>query len=410
MRSFFARAAKRAHAHAVGFGAAAAASVGAVGALGVAACETASADGEPRSKEGVYVEMRASIFAVNGFYMAMREKYTKPDASIYYYCVEWDAKELSWADFREKVLGATDPAKAADGSARKAILSGWQQLGLSSEPNVGDNGMHASASPFEAMAERLNWLGVPLEEDAFGKALLAAGISELTITQWTKDPLVLYQGKKQSLFDLLEDLDRDECIAKAQDIAGVSGALPDGKMQAFVFIKPHAVTEGVKALAQAKLTAAGIAVTKEGSLPGCVIARDLLVDNHYYAIANKASLSKPAELAPATAKQEEFKRKFGISWEQAVADGVVYNAVDACERLGIDGARMDQVWAQAKKSDNLLKFGGGFYVGKIPAPVAAARDHVVKRKIQRRASGDMSVFTAKEMAIDSVLSPAGGQW
>ena len=29
--------------------------------------------------------------------------------------------------------------------------------------------MHASASPFEAMAERLNWLGVSLEDDAFGQ-------------------------------------------------------------------------------------------------------------------------------------------------------------------------------------------------------------------------------------------------
>ena len=28
-----------------------------------------------------------SIFVINGFYMAMREKYTKPGTSIYYYLV-----------------------------------------------------------------------------------------------------------------------------------------------------------------------------------------------------------------------------------------------------------------------------------------------------------------------------------
>jgi hypothetical protein len=34
--------------------------------------------------------------------------------------------------------------------------------GLKEVPNVGDNGVHASASPFEALAERLNWLGARL--------------------------------------------------------------------------------------------------------------------------------------------------------------------------------------------------------------------------------------------------------
>merc|ERR1712087_189192 len=214
-----------------------------------------------------------------------------------------------------------------------------------------------------------------------------------------------------SLFDLLEDLDYNECIAKAQEIAGVSGSFlletADGKQQAFVFIKPHAVTEEVKALAKAKMAAAGITVTKEGSLDGPIIAKDLLVDNHYYAIANKASLSKPAELKPIASKQEEFAKKFGISWEQAIADGVVYNAVDACERLGIDGNQMDKVWANAKKSNNLIKFGGGFYVGKIPAPMASTK----KRKLgqKRHTSGDMSVFTSGESVVDAVFSPEGGK-
>eukprot|EP00966_Prymnesium_polylepis_P180088 4169957-Prymnesium_polylepis.1 len=97
--------------------------------------------------------------------MAMREKYTKPSASIYYYLVEWDPAVLSWEDFRGKVLGATDPATAADGAVRKEIFKDWKKLGLASEPNVGDNGVHASASPFEALAERLNWMGATLEGD-----------------------------------------------------------------------------------------------------------------------------------------------------------------------------------------------------------------------------------------------------
>ena len=311
-------------------------------------------------------EKDADIFVINGFYMAMREKYTKPGTSIYYYLVEWDPAKLSWSDFREKVLGATDPVTAEEGALRKAIFKDWKQLGLKSEPNVGDNGMHASASPFEALAERLNWMSAKLEDDPFGKAMLDSGIPKDTIMEWTKDPQVAFEGKKQSIFDLLEDLDYDQCLARAQAVAGVSGTRPKGKMQAFVFIKPHAVTDATKALVASHFAKAGIISTKEGKLEAAVIEKDKLIDNHYYAIANKASLTKPADLNPPANKQDEFARKFGITWKQALADGRVYNAVDGCKQLGIDGNAMDKKWAEAKKSGNLLKFGGGFYAGKLP--------------------------------------------
>ncbi len=307
-----------------------------------------------------------SIFVINGFYMAMREKYTKPGAAIHYYLVEWDPKKLSWEDFRGKILGATDPTTANPSSLRKAIFDDWKALGLKSEPNVGDNGVHASASPFEALAERLNWLGASLDTDAFGKALLASGIPKDTVVAWTKDPQVPYEGKKQSLFDLLEDLDYEDCLKRAQDIAGASGKRPEGKMQAFVFIKPHAVTPKTQELVKATFAKEGITVYKEGDLDAKAIEQDKLIDNHYYAIANKASLSKPAELNPPAPKQEDFAKKFGITWADALKAGKVYNAVDGCKKLGIDGTTMDKKWAAAKKAGDLVKFGGGFYAGRIP--------------------------------------------
>jgi len=309
-----------------------------------------------------------SIFVINGFYMAMREKFTKPGTSIYYYLVEWDPAKLSWEDFRGKVLGATDPAKAEGGSLRRAIYTDWKQLGLAAEPDVGDNGVHASASPFEAMAERLNWLGVSLEDDAFGQAMLSSGVPKETIMKWTKDPQVPFDGKKGSLFDLLEDLDYDDCLAKSQAIAGASGKRPQGKQQAFVFIKPHAVTAPTKKLAAESLAKVGISIVGEGELTADVIEKQKLIDNHYYAIANKASLTKPADLNPPENGQAEFEKKFGVSWKQALAEGRVYNAVDGCKRLGIGGDKMNKQWADAKKAGLLVKFGGGFYAGKIPAP------------------------------------------
>merc|ERR1712070_1355546 len=128
------------------------------------------------------------------------------------------------------------------------------------------------------------------------------------------------------------------------------------KNEAFLFIKPHAVTDATKAYVKKALEEKGIKIVKEGTLNGAVIEKDKLIDNHYYAIANKASLSKPAELNPPAAKQEEFAKKFGITWKQALANGEVYNAVDGCKRLGIDGEQMDKTWGAAKKAGNLLKF------------------------------------------------------
>merc|ERR1719331_1147028 len=106
----------------------------------------------------------------------MRSQFTVPGRSIHWYTVEWDPAKLAWADFRGKVLGPTDPKDAPKDSLRGEILAKWEELGLKAEPDVGDNGMHASASPFEAFAERNNWMGVPIAKDKFAARLLAGKI------------------------------------------------------------------------------------------------------------------------------------------------------------------------------------------------------------------------------------------
>merc|ERR1719482_1502530 len=142
----------------------------------------------------VEVEGKEPVYVFNGFFMSMRSKFTKPGSEIYYYNVEWDPKDLSWADFRGKVLGPTDPAQAPADSLRGTIFKDWKDLGLASEPNTGDNGMHASASPFEGLAERANWLQAAVSDDIFGKQLLAAGMAEAMIKDWSADPTVKFDG------------------------------------------------------------------------------------------------------------------------------------------------------------------------------------------------------------------------
>ena len=168
---------------------------------------------------GFYCGKIGDIYVMNGFYMSMRGSYTdKSSNGIHYFTVQWPTDSLSWADFRSEVLGATDPATAAEGSARRMIYEQWETLGLPGQPNVGDNGVHASASPFEALAERANWLGVDPDDDDFAKGMMAAGISKQTISAWSDDPQATCNGETGSLFDFLEDLDADDCLAKCRTI------------------------------------------------------------------------------------------------------------------------------------------------------------------------------------------------
>merc|ERR1711970_99665 len=98
----------------------------------------------------------------------MHSKFTKEGGMIHYYVVEFDSAKLSWSDFRGQVLGPTDPAEAPTTSLRGILNASWERFGIQAVLNTGDNGVHASASPFEGLAERVNWLNVPLQEDTFG--------------------------------------------------------------------------------------------------------------------------------------------------------------------------------------------------------------------------------------------------
>jgi len=162
------------------------------------------------------------IYVFNAFFMSMRSQFTAPGRSIHWYTVEWDENKLSWEDFRGKLLGPTDPHDAPADSLRGTILKDWKNLGLKSEPNTGDNGVHASASPFEAMAERMNWLEVKCRDDAFCRALVATGMSEARIAEWSVDPQVnIGDGKKGSLFDAVEDGNASVCLNELKKLSAM---------------------------------------------------------------------------------------------------------------------------------------------------------------------------------------------
>jgi len=167
----------------------------------------------------VSVKDQTPLYVFNAFFMVMRSKFVGEGVSIHCYEVQWEPKKLTWASFRGELLGPTDPKDGPEGSIRKTILETYKELGLKAVPNKGDNGVHASASPFEGLAEKCNWLGANVETDPFGKALLSAGLSKKTIADWSVDPRVnLPGGEKGSVFDALEDMDVDACLAKLVEL------------------------------------------------------------------------------------------------------------------------------------------------------------------------------------------------
>ena len=68
-----------------------------------------------------------------------------------------------------------------------------------------------------------NCLGASSEIDGFGKALIKSALSTKTIAEWCVDPRVtLPGGEKGSVFDALEDMDVDDCLAKLVELNAIN--------------------------------------------------------------------------------------------------------------------------------------------------------------------------------------------
>jgi hypothetical protein len=84
---------------------------------------------------------------------------------------------------------------------------------------------------------------------------------------------------------------------------------------AFVFIKPHANNSATQAVVQNKFQASGITIVREGEFTGEEIDKNFFIDQHYYAIASKATLLEPHQVPVPPAKFLEF---FGKRWEDVI--------------------------------------------------------------------------------------------
>jgi hypothetical protein len=157
---------------------------------------------------------RPAVFVINGYFMAMRAEYVAPAASVHYFSIEWDNATCNWADFRKKVIGTIDPAKAHPESLRSVISCKWRELGLARPLDTVSNGIHASASAFEALAESSIWLRTSVETDRFGEELTKAGVSPEIMRDWLMNVSV----KGKPVFDHMEDKGSRDCVETAKQL------------------------------------------------------------------------------------------------------------------------------------------------------------------------------------------------
>jgi nucleoside diphosphate kinase len=343
---------------------------------------------------GIYVAefFDEGVYVVNGFYPAIREKFVSSGAKVHWYVLQWAEAQLSWKDFRSKIIGATDPAAAHEASLRHTLWRQWQALDLSFQPNVSDNGVHASASPLEGLAERMVWLGTPLDEDVFGKVLQSNGCNTEMVLNWAlNNPMVALpeQGAERSapIFDLLEDRQSTEVLSILQEASkrwqssstaqasgtGGTGSAPgldNGEVEeaerlkginvAFVLVKPHACTKEVQALVESVFQVNGLHVEREADAYTDDVAKGGLVDAHFGEVSKLALEWKPHMIKLSPEAHKLFFGVFGVDWATCVGEDKVLNATDAALALGhLSPSQLLKRWNAAAKN---VRLDTGFMV------------------------------------------------
>lgn len=86
---------------------------------------------------GTYIgRMDTGDFVVNAFYGILRAKFIDPSVQLVLFSVTFKESDLSWKEFRNQVIGATDPSLAAKGSFRQILLQNHKEMALASLPNM----------------------------------------------------------------------------------------------------------------------------------------------------------------------------------------------------------------------------------------------------------------------------------
>ena len=154
---------------------------------------------------------------LNPFHAYQLVPYTTPGRAI---IVLECRSTRDWADLRGKLTGTTNPATAEAGSIRGELLARQSEFRIPAV-NQGNNGVHLSAGPLEGMVELQRFFtdhetGVAMNwtDTVFGDQLIQAGISEAGVSELAQNPSVTYNGETESAFDLTEEVNATDALAR----------------------------------------------------------------------------------------------------------------------------------------------------------------------------------------------------
>ena len=78
---------------------------------------------------------------------------------------------------------------------------------------------------------------------------------------------------------------------------------------------------------------------------GATIDENKYIDQHYYAIASKATIMKPKDLNIPTDKFLEFA---GEEWSKVLEENRAFNAMDVQAELKITADELDTLWGNVR--------------------------------------------------------------
>ena len=176
--------------------------------------------------------------------------------------------------------------------------------------------------------------------------------------------------KKMELHELLEKEQkvRAEELKRRLSLLEKAKALVKPINSAFVFIKPHANTTQVRMMVGKLLLNKGFKVTKKGMFTSVELKDGSLFDKQFMSIAKKALVLRPANLVLTSSNSATFLNKYGEYWHDALRRGVICNAVEACERFGIEFRVLGKIWNESHSQGKSLRLSKGFHVSLIDHP------------------------------------------
>ena len=152
-------------------------------------------------------------YCINGFYPILEEIFNHPATELHYHVVEFDPKEISWAYFRKKILGATNAAKADPKSFRGRLYSTYGSI--LKYPGR-DNFAHGSAGPLEGLVERIvHEPDFEMQTNPVGHAFLERGIDLRMFKAWKGQQSIVKLGK---IFDATEEKDTSEALVLLESV------------------------------------------------------------------------------------------------------------------------------------------------------------------------------------------------